>query len=218
MKDKSGKGGGGFRGPPKVGSAGGAGGGSRHGPSAGPRPGASAGPRAPRPAGAPSGPRPAGAGPRAGGPGGAAGGGGPRPKRGPQSVPKARPPPEGGGPPGLNKGEPRAGDPRRNHEARGGTSGAMRREREPGGPPTRETATNGSYPPARPLYLYAKRSPKGELDADVAEFLKFVNSREGQETIAKAGVFPISASQVTTNLQALVGAPMSASTLTASTR
>ncbi|MEY4528959.1 MAG: Phosphate transporter, periplasmic phosphate-binding protein [Nitrospirota bacterium] len=84
--------------------------------------------------------------------------------------------------------------------------------------PTAESATNGSYSLARPLYLYAKRSPKGELDADVAEFLKFVNSREGQETIAKAGVFPLSASQVTTNLQALVGAPMSASTLTASTR
>lgn len=84
--------------------------------------------------------------------------------------------------------------------------------------PTAESATNGSYPLARPLYLYAKRSPKGELDADVAEFLKFVNSREGQETIAKAGVFPLSASQVTTNLQALIGAPMSASTLTASTR
>ena len=84
--------------------------------------------------------------------------------------------------------------------------------------PTAESATNGFYPLARPLYLYAKRSPKGELDADVAEFLKFINSREGQETIAKAGVFPLSASQVTTNLQALVGAPMSASTLTASAR
>lgn len=84
--------------------------------------------------------------------------------------------------------------------------------------PTAESATNGSYPLARPLYLYAKRSPKGELDADVAEFLKFVNSREGQETIAKAGVFPLSASQITSNLQALIGAPMSASTLTASTR
>ncbi len=84
--------------------------------------------------------------------------------------------------------------------------------------PTAETAVDGSYPLARPLYLYAKRSPKGELDADVAEFLKFVNSREGQETIAKAGVFPLSASQVTTNLQALVGSPMSASTLTSSTR
>lgn len=84
--------------------------------------------------------------------------------------------------------------------------------------PTAESATEGSYPLARPLYLYAKRSPKGELDPEVTEFLKFVNSREGQETIAKAGVFPLSASQVTANLQALVGAPMSASTLTASTR
>lgn len=84
--------------------------------------------------------------------------------------------------------------------------------------PTAESASDGSYPLARPLYLYAKRSPKGELDADVSEFLKFINSREGQETIAKAGVFPLSAGQVTTNLQALVGAPVSASTLTASSR
>jgi phosphate transport system substrate-binding protein len=82
--------------------------------------------------------------------------------------------------------------------------------------PTAESVTSGSYPLARALYLYAKRSPKGELDEDAAEFLKFVNSREGQETIVKAGAFPLSANQVTANLQALVGAPTSASTVTAS--
>lgn len=84
--------------------------------------------------------------------------------------------------------------------------------------PNAQSAMDGSYPLARALYLYAKKSPKGELDPEVGEFLKFVNSREGQETIVKAGVFPLSASQITTNLQALVGAPTSASTLTASTR
>ena len=84
--------------------------------------------------------------------------------------------------------------------------------------PNAESATDGSYPLARALYLYARKSPKGELDEDVAEFLRFINSREGQETIAKAGVFPLSANQVTTNLQALVGSPTSAVTLTASAR
>jgi phosphate transport system substrate-binding protein len=84
--------------------------------------------------------------------------------------------------------------------------------------PTAEATTNGSYPLARLLYLYAKRSPKGEVEEQVAEFLRFVNSREGQETIAKAGVFPLSATQVTNNLQVLVGPPMSAISLTASVR
>ncbi len=90
-----------------------------------------------------------------------------------------------------------------------------------GGPlvaPTAESATNGTYPLARALYLYARKTPKGELDEEIAEFLKFINSREGQETIAKAGVFPLSASQVTSNLQALVGSPTSATTLTVSAR
>jgi len=81
--------------------------------------------------------------------------------------------------------------------------------------PTAESAANGTYPLTRALYLYAKRNPKGELPSEIAEFLKFINSREGQETIAKAGVYPLSAQQITANLQALAGGQTSAAGLMA---
>lgn len=84
--------------------------------------------------------------------------------------------------------------------------------------PTAETATDGTYPLARSLYLYAKRGSKGELQPEILEFLRFINSREGQETIARTGAFPISHRQVAANLQVLAGPPMSASSLTASAR
>jgi phosphate transport system substrate-binding protein len=81
--------------------------------------------------------------------------------------------------------------------------------------PTAETAANGSYPLTRSLYLYAKRNPNGELEPEVAEFLRFINSREGQETIARTGVYPISNQQITANLQALIGGQTSAASLLA---
>ncbi len=84
--------------------------------------------------------------------------------------------------------------------------------------PTAESAGNGTYPLARPLYLYAKRNAKRELDNDVKELLAFINSREGQETIIKAGVFPLSTRQITENLQALVGPATSSRTMTARSR
>lgn len=89
---------------------------------------------------------------------------------------------------------------------------------EPFVPPTAEAVASGSYPLARSLYLYAKRSPKGGLDENVKELLRFINSREGQETVAKAGVFPLAASQIAANLQALVGSPTSASSMMVSVR
>lgn len=76
--------------------------------------------------------------------------------------------------------------------------------------PSQETAANGTYPLTRALYLYAKRDAKGKLEPEVSEFLRFINSREGQEVIAKAGVYPLSSQQVTTNLQAVLGDRMSA--------
>lgn len=84
--------------------------------------------------------------------------------------------------------------------------------------PTAETAADGSYPLTRSLYLYAKRNPKGELEPEITEFLRFINSREGQTMIARAGVFPLSNQQVTANLQALVGGRTSAANMVASTR
>jgi phosphate transport system substrate-binding protein len=76
--------------------------------------------------------------------------------------------------------------------------------------PTAETATSGAYPLARYLYLYAKKKPGATLEPEVLEFLKFVNSREGQETVVRAGFFPLPASQVINNLQNLTGPSISA--------
>lgn len=84
--------------------------------------------------------------------------------------------------------------------------------------PTAETAANGTYPLTRSLYLYAKRNPKGELEPEIAEFLRYINSREGQETIVRAGVYPLSSQQITTNLQALVGGHTSAASVMTATR
>jgi phosphate transport system substrate-binding protein len=76
--------------------------------------------------------------------------------------------------------------------------------------PSAESAAHGTYPLSRFLYLYAKQAPKSELDPEVLEFLKFVNSREGQEAVIKAGVYPLSPPQVAKNLQILLGASMTA--------
>ncbi len=76
--------------------------------------------------------------------------------------------------------------------------------------PTAESATSGAYPLARSLYLYAKREPGKALDPVVLEFLKFVNSREGQEAVVRAGVFPLPAAQIAKNMEALSGPSVSA--------
>ena len=81
--------------------------------------------------------------------------------------------------------------------------------------PTAETAANGMYPMTRSLNLYAKRSPKGDLEPEIAEFLRFINSREGQETIAKTGVYPLPTEQITINLQTLVGGQTAAASILA---
>jgi phosphate transport system substrate-binding protein len=72
--------------------------------------------------------------------------------------------------------------------------------------PSPEAVANGTYPLGRQLYLYVKKDPKGKLEPEVLEFLKFVNSREGQEMVARAGAYPLQAQQVVRNLQALTGA------------
>ncbi len=76
--------------------------------------------------------------------------------------------------------------------------------------PSPATVANGTYPLNRPLYLYAKKEPKTGLEPAVLEFLKFINSREGQTIVAKAGAYPLPAQQVAANLQTLTGARMSA--------
>lgn len=69
--------------------------------------------------------------------------------------------------------------------------------------PSAESVSNGQYPLARPLYLYVNKNPDGKLDPVVGEFLKFVNSRQGQETVARASFYPLTAAQISRNLELL---------------
>ena len=80
--------------------------------------------------------------------------------------------------------------------------------------PSVDTVTSGTYPLGRSLYLYVKKNPNDKLDPFVAEFLSFVNSRQGQETVARASFYPLTGAQVAKNLQdlgllkgAMVGTP-----------
>jgi phosphate transport system substrate-binding protein len=84
---------------------------------------------------------------------------------------------------------------------------------KPGMPSVRPTAVSagdGSYPLSRHLYLYVNKVPKEPLNPMILEFLRFINSREGQSTVGKAGVFPLPSSQVARNLEMLVGPSVSA--------
>lgn len=80
--------------------------------------------------------------------------------------------------------------------------------------PSVDTVTSGTYPLGRSLYLYVKKNPNDKLAPFVAEFLSFVNSRQGQETVARASFYPLTGAQVAKNLQdlgllkgAMVGTP-----------
>ena len=59
---------------------------------------------------------------------------------------------------------------------------------------------DGPYPLSRPLYLYVNKDPKEHWEPKILEFLRFINSREGQETVARTGIYPLSALQVAHNL------------------
>jgi phosphate transport system substrate-binding protein len=57
--------------------------------------------------------------------------------------------------------------------------------------PTYENSVNGHYPLARYLYIYVNKKPDQALDTLSAEFLKFVESKEGQQMVIKEGSFPL---------------------------
>jgi phosphate transport system substrate-binding protein len=69
--------------------------------------------------------------------------------------------------------------------------------------PTLENALNGSYPLARFLYVYVNKKPKEPMDKLVHEFIKFVNSKAGQEVVVKDGYFPMPAAVATETLALL---------------
>jgi len=67
---------------------------------------------------------------------------------------------------------------------------------EPGGEPvapTAESAYAGEYPLARFLFLSVNHRPGSQLDPLRREFLRYVLSRDGQESVAKDGYLPVTA-------------------------
>jgi phosphate transport system substrate-binding protein len=60
-------------------------------------------------------------------------------------------------------------------------------------PATPEFAYTGKYPMARFLFLTVNMKPGTELDPLRGEFIRFVFSKEGQQSVIKDGYFPVSA-------------------------
>ena len=69
--------------------------------------------------------------------------------------------------------------------------------------PTLENALSGAYPMARFLYVYVNKKPNEPMDKLVHEFVKFINSKEGQEIVVKDGYYPMPAAIATETLMAL---------------
>ena len=53
------------------------------------------------------------------------------------------------------------------------------------------------------LFRSVNKDPEGNLDPAVGEFLKFINSRQGQETVARAKLYPLTPAQTSENLELL---------------
>ena len=69
--------------------------------------------------------------------------------------------------------------------------------------PNLENALSGAYPLARFLYIYVNKKPNEPMNKLVHEFVKFVNSKEGQEIVVKDGYYPMPAAVATETLTAL---------------
>jgi phosphate transport system substrate-binding protein len=63
--------------------------------------------------------------------------------------------------------------------------------------PTRESIQNRTYPLARSIYMFVQRASGTDLPAPVREFLDYVLSRQGQETVRASSVYlPLTAAAV----------------------
>lgn len=56
---------------------------------------------------------------------------------------------------------------------------------------TFETATDGTYPLRRLLYLYVNQPASEKQSPAISEFVKFVISRSGQQDVVNAGFYPL---------------------------
>jgi phosphate transport system substrate-binding protein len=63
---------------------------------------------------------------------------------------------------------------------------------------------SGKYPLWRFLYIYVNKAPGKPLDPLVAEFVKLMFSKEGQEVVVKDGYMPLSAAQAKAELDKIL--------------
>jgi phosphate transport system substrate-binding protein len=68
-----------------------------------------------------------------------------------------------------------------------GTKGASFSE------PSAENCLDGSYPLARFLYVYVNKNPREKMDTLTFEFIRYINTKQGQEVVVKDGFFPLPA-------------------------
>lgn len=59
--------------------------------------------------------------------------------------------------------------------------------------PTPENALAGNYPLARFLLVYVNKNPRERMDRLTFEFIRFINSRQGQQVVVRDGFFPLPA-------------------------
>lgn len=59
--------------------------------------------------------------------------------------------------------------------------------------PTYENCISSKYPLGRFLFVYVNKAPNKELDPLVGEFVRFIESKQGQEIVVKDGYFPLKA-------------------------
>ena len=69
--------------------------------------------------------------------------------------------------------------------------------------PAFANALKGTYPLGRMLYIYVAKKPGEPMPKLVEEFLRFVLSREGQETVIKDGYGPLPTKVVEKQLELL---------------
>lgn len=64
--------------------------------------------------------------------------------------------------------------------------------------PTYENCLNGSYPLGRFLFVYVNKKPNDKLPTLVHEFVRYIESKQGQEVVIKDGYFPLKAEMTLT--------------------
>jgi phosphate transport system substrate-binding protein len=79
--------------------------------------------------------------------------------------------------------------------------------------PSVESVRSRTYPLSWFLYLYRQHALNCKFDPVLFEFLKFVNSQEGQNVVANAKFYPLPLNQVSKNLALINGGTVTAASL-----